>query len=463
MSPSDDAAGLAVSSRLAGQINRNEAAYSNITNAISFTQTQEGLLATIDKSLKRMAELSMYAQDATKSSSDLELYNKEFVELQEFAVKSTQQKFNGINLFQSASLSLAVNEDGSTYKLNAVNLNEFKYQNVLNTPENFTTRLQDIGIQKDISSKTIIIFTESSDYQKSIKSDSLTLSGLGGGNEGYDQSYWQWWYNDYSTNVSANSLSNDWLTKEAAAVTARSQKQAAVAATTFNASTGTQNLSTGAGFSSQQAWITAADSEKNLKEGIALTALNTANSDPTAKDLIDRYKYYQSRLNYGIGSSRDLSSLNGTYTILSRGVKHDSLGNYRNYIELDASNSIAAMSSPSFGLTTIQAGSLAKIQTGFDITTPERAQSALIRVKSAIDSIAQARATLGAVQSRLNMTNEQLKTTNENLSEATSRIVDADVAIESTAYAKLQILVQSGTSMLAQANKMPQYALQLLQ
>jgi len=98
-----------------------------------------------------------------------------------------------------------------------------------------------------------------------------------------------------------------------------------------------------------------------------------------------------------------------------------------------------------------------------DITTVANAQSALTKIKSSIDTLAQNRASLGAVQSRLNFTNEQLTITKENLSAAISRISDVDVAEEATMYARFQILVQSGTSMLAQANKMPQSALSLLQ
>jgi len=73
------------------------------------------------------------------------------------------------------------------------------------------------------------------------------------------------------------------------------------------------------------------------------------------------------------------------------------------------------------------------------------------------------RASLGAVQARLNFSREQLIVTKENLSSAVSTIRDIDVAEEATQYAKYQILVQSGTSMLAQANALPQAALQLLQ
>ena len=84
-------------------------------------------------------------------------------------------------------------------------------------------------------------------------------------------------------------------------------------------------------------------------------------------------------------------------------------------------------------------------------------------VKEAISRLAVDRANLGAIQARLNFSHEQLTVTKENLSSAVSRITDIDVAEEATEYAKYQILVQSGTSMLAQANALPQAALQLLQ
>ena len=72
-------------------------------------------------------------------------------------------------------------------------------------------------------------------------------------------------------------------------------------------------------------------------------------------------------------------------------------------------------------------------------------------------------ATSTAFQSRLNFTSEQLVVTKENLSASTSRIKDVDIADESTEYARYNILVQSGTAMLAQANQMPQSVLRLLQ
>jgi flagellin len=70
---------------------------------------------------------------------------------------------------------------------------------------------------------------------------------------------------------------------------------------------------------------------------------------------------------------------------------------------------------------------------------------------------------VGANIQRISFTQEQVDILNENLSASVSRIKDIDVAEESTRYARYQILVQSGTSMLAQANLLPQNVLRLLQ
>jgi flagellin len=80
-----------------------------------------------------------------------------------------------------------------------------------------------------------------------------------------------------------------------------------------------------------------------------------------------------------------------------------------------------------------------------------------------IQNVATMRATNGAEQSRLGFAGELLTVNKSNLEAANSRIVDVDVAAESTQLARWNILVQSGTSMLAQANSSAQMALKLLQ
>lgn len=83
-------------------------------------------------------------------------------------------------------------------------------------------------------------------------------------------------------------------------------------------------------------------------------------------------------------------------------------------------------------------------------------------IKTAIENVATMRANNGAEQSRLSFASELLTVNKANLEAANSRIVDVDVAQESTQLARWNILVQSGTAMLAQANGSAQSALQLL-
>jgi len=100
---------------------------------------------------------------------------------------------------------------------------------------------------------------------------------------------------------------------------------------------------------------------------------------------------------------------------------------------------------------------------GSSIDSTANAVTALANVKAAINQLAQDRASIGANIESLSYYSDQLGTLKNNLSAANSRIMDVDVAQESTKYAKYNILVQSGTAMLAQANAQPQSALKLLQ
>lgn len=91
------------------------------------------------------------------------------------------------------------------------------------------------------------------------------------------------------------------------------------------------------------------------------------------------------------------------------------------------------------------------------------ASGGLATIQSAIQNIATMRANNGAEQSRLGFASEVLTTNKANLEAANSRIIDVDVAEESTQLARWNVLVQSGTAMLSQANQSAQTALKLLQ
>jgi flagellin len=86
----------------------------------------------------------------------------------------------------------------------------------------------------------------------------------------------------------------------------------------------------------------------------------------------------------------------------------------------------------------------------------------LTDITAAIQNVATMRANNGAEQSRLGFASEVLTVNKANLEAANSRIIDVDVAEESTRLARWNILVQSGTAMLSQANQSAQIALKLL-
>jgi len=114
-SPSDDAAGTAVSMKMGAQVNRIQAAKDNIGNAISYSQTQDSFLEKIGNALDRMSELAMLAQDETKTDSDRALYDKEYQKLDDFVTAIKGKDFNGVSLFQGTTvLSVTISDAGTT-------------------------------------------------------------------------------------------------------------------------------------------------------------------------------------------------------------------------------------------------------------------------------------------------------------------------------------------------------------
>ncbi len=96
------------------------------------------------------------------------------------------------------------------------------------------------------------------------------------------------------------------------------------------------------------------------------------------------------------------------------------------------------------------------------LTSQTGAQAAITALDAAIQSVATSRGTLGTTQNRLTATLTNLANMHENLSAANSRIKDVDVASESAAMTRNQILQQAGVAVLAQANQLPQAALSLI-
>jgi len=123
ISPSDDSAGLAVSMKLTSQMARVSGAQNNLTDAISFNQTQDGYLSQVNSALSRMSELTVLSQDVTKTSSDRALYNQEYKALGSYITDVSTKSFNGVSLFDGTALQVTTDSDGNKFGSFGVNLN----------------------------------------------------------------------------------------------------------------------------------------------------------------------------------------------------------------------------------------------------------------------------------------------------------------------------------------------------
>jgi flagellin len=99
---------------------------------------------------------------------------------------------------------------------------------------------------------------------------------------------------------------------------------------------------------------------------------------------------------------------------------------------------------------------------GLDFSTAAGAQAAITSIDAQLDTVSTQRSALGAVQNRFDRAIANINVAIENLSASKSRITDVDMASEMVSFTRAQILSQSSTAMLAQANQMPQLALKLL-
>lgn len=118
---------------------------------------------------------------------------------------------------------------------------------------------------------------------------------------------------------------------------------------------------------------------------------------------------------------------------------------------------IGTMTSQALGLSAIQGG-----DGRLSLENPEQANAAIMTIDSALHTVNKQRADLGAYQNRLETTVNGLNIASENLTAAESVIRDSDFATEMVEYTRQNILTQSATAMLAQANSQSQNVLQLL-
>jgi flagellin len=127
VNPSDDPAGLAESISLGAQINQTAAANSNVGNAVSFLQTQDGYLQQVGAALDQMSTLAVESQDVTKTNAERADYQQEFNTLAGYITDTATKDFNGVSLFDGSTLAVTTDGNGDTFQMTGINLGTAAY------------------------------------------------------------------------------------------------------------------------------------------------------------------------------------------------------------------------------------------------------------------------------------------------------------------------------------------------
>ncbi len=127
VNPSDNPAGLAESISLNAQIGQTQAANSNVSNTISYLQTQDGYLQQVGSALDQMSQLAVESQDATKTDAERADYNQEFSTLSSYITDTAGKDFNGVSLFSGATMTVTTDGNGDTFAMSGIDLNAAAY------------------------------------------------------------------------------------------------------------------------------------------------------------------------------------------------------------------------------------------------------------------------------------------------------------------------------------------------
>ena len=221
-------------------------------------------------------------------------------------------------------------------------------------------------------------------------------------------------------------------------------------------------------------------SNRNVEDGISYIQTAEGALEEVSGMLV-RMKELSVEASNGTYSTEDRTNIQSEMTELANAIGEVSTTTKFNGIDVfgtattiaygaDASQSVTVAAATAFTGTTVTNLKAIKVDGEGDVTIGADTKTgdewravAVTTIDTAIGTVNAQRATYGAQQNKLSHIANNLSTTNENISAAESNIRDVDMASEMSEYSKNNILVQASTSMLAQANAMPQNVLSLLQ
>jgi flagellin len=482
-SAKDDAAGLAISTRMTANIRGIAAAVRNANDGISLTQTAEGSLSQIGDSLQRIRELAVQSSNTGNNASDRAAMNNEAKQLiAEIDRVASNTTFNGIKLldgsFQNQALQVGAGNDAN--------------DRITISVGNAKSGALGVGSNSSYSGAVALAATAATG-STALAAGGITINGFSVGAAAKD-----------GVSLDGTFVLADTVTAAAThTVTATSAASGISVANAINAISGQTGViatvdKTALAGTAVTGFATAINANNVRINGVGLAAIEaTTSAAARGSQMAAAVNDVSSQT--GVTATFDtatgavaLSAADGrnitvdawgaggakTITGLGSGVAAGAAATVTPVTTVtQAKVSLATTGSAGItiagtaagatasGLTVGYTASTATMGAGvssLDLTTATGSQSALTTLDAAINTITDSRAAMGAYQNRLTASISNLETSSQNLSASRSRIMDTDYAKESTNLAKAQIISQAATAMLAQANQSQQSVLALL-
>lgn len=452
-SAKDDAAGLAISERMGGQVRGMDQARRNANDGVSMAQTAEGALSSAGNILQRVRELAVQSSNSSNSASDRQALQSEVTQLTSELDRIAQTtEFNGQKLLDGTSGTLTFQVGANANQTIQATGSNFRTSNYGNN--NLSVAAPAVGnATKSVGGAIAVSGSQGSATYTAVAGDTAKTVAQNINNL------------SSQTGVTASAKTEANLSGFVA------NKSYAVDVVSDNGTAVRVSFSTGA----------TVTSSNDLTE--AVNAFNAASGKTGVTAEYDA-KYGGIKLTNATGN--DISLTNSS----AAGADFNTAGYTVTGSDGSAANAAAALtaadaaaaaggvsyvngsvrldSDKSFSVTDAGSGfvlggsSTLKSVASLDVTSFSNSQNAIKIVDSALQAINGQRAQFGALQSRFENTISNLQSSSENLSASRSRIQDTDFASETAKLSRNQVLQQAGTAMLAQANQLPQQVLSLL-
>nr|WP_028585508.1 flagellin [Desulfogranum mediterraneum] len=469
-SAKDDAAGLAISDRMTSQIRGLNQAARNANDGISLAQTAEGAMQESTNILQRMRELSVQSANASNSADDRSALQAEVNQLQQEMDRiSSATTFNGLNILDGTFSNQEFQVGANANQTISVSIGS------MNSTDLGRHALEGSSSADATGAGAATAIAANVSGGNGIKAQTLDVAGYKGsvqiasGATGIA---------DGSTAKDVADLVNAQTANTGVSATARSEatvvaSHAGTISFDIGSDTNMQTVSASITDKTDLKDLVAAINDVSGKTGITaelstggMTLTQAEGKDIMIEDAVN---------SAGAGSTLTVTGQSGAAAALdtdSGGTGNDSTVVAGN-VEFSSRSSFSVASGVTSALGAVvddgAAGAAGDILAStsesvneVDISDVAGAQDAIDVIDKALSTIDSERGDLGAIQNRFESTIANLQNISENISAARSRILDADIAQETSNMTKQNILQQAGVSILAQANQAPQLALSLL-